>query len=65
MWLDNTKGGEFDLPIGALVKLADSGQIQVVDDEGQVSKCSVQKMNSEEAAQYATSNLFNQCKTWQ
>lgn len=65
MWLDNTKGGEFDLPIGALVKLADSGQIQVVDDEGQVSKCSVQEMNSEEAAQYATSNLFNQCKTWQ
>lgn len=38
MWLDNTKGGEFDVPIGALVKLADSGQIQVVDDEGQVSK---------------------------
>ncbi|XP_029197955.2 unconventional myosin-VIIa-like [Acropora muricata] len=35
VWLDNTKGGEFDLPIGALVKLADSGQIQVVDDEGQ------------------------------
>ena len=36
MWLDNTSGGEFDLPIGALVKLADSGQIQVIDDEGKV-----------------------------
>ena len=36
MWLDNTNGGEFDLPIGALVKLADSGQIQVIDDEGKV-----------------------------
>ena len=24
------------MPIGALVKLADSGQIQVVDDEGKV-----------------------------
>ncbi|XP_068687074.1 unconventional myosin-VIIa-like [Montipora foliosa] len=34
VWLDNTNGGEFDVPIGALVKLADSGQIQVVDDEG-------------------------------
>lgn len=34
VWLDNTGGGEFDVPIGALVKLADSGQIQVVDDEG-------------------------------
>ena len=36
MWLDNTNGGEFDVPIGALVKMADSGQIQVVDDEGKV-----------------------------
>ena len=36
MWLDNTNGGEFDLAIGALVKLADSGQIQVIDDEGKV-----------------------------
>ncbi|XP_027058870.1 unconventional myosin-VIIa-like [Pocillopora damicornis] len=34
VWLDNAGGGEFDVPIGALVKLADSGQIQVVDDEG-------------------------------
>ncbi|PFX22115.1 unconventional myosin-VIIa-like isoform X2 [Stylophora pistillata] len=34
VWLDNVNGGEFDVPIGALVKLADSGQIQVVDDEG-------------------------------
>lgn len=36
MWLDNTNGGEFDVPIGAFVKLADSGQIQIVDDEGKV-----------------------------
>ncbi|KAL9964836.1 hypothetical protein ACROYT_G028531 [Oculina patagonica] len=34
VWLDNTNGGEFDVPIGALVKMADSGQIQIVDDEG-------------------------------
>ncbi|KAL2311192.1 hypothetical protein Nmel_002884 [Mimus melanotis] len=27
-------GREFDVPIGAVVKLCDSGQIQVVDDEG-------------------------------
>ena len=38
MWLDNTNGGEFDVPIGAQVKLADSGQIQVIDDEGKVQK---------------------------
>lgn len=36
MWLDNTNGGEFDVPIGALVKMADSGQIQIIDDEGKV-----------------------------
>ena len=36
VWLDNTTGGEFDVPIGAFVKLADSGQIQIVDDEGKV-----------------------------
>lgn len=36
MWLDNTNGGEFDVPIGALVKMADSGQILIVDDEGKV-----------------------------
>ena len=60
MWLDNTKEGEFDVPIGALVKLADSGQIQVVDDEGQVSNCPVQAMNTWNAL--ATLNLFSQYK---
>jgi myosin-7 len=37
VWLDLTSGGEFDLPIGGTVKMADTGQIQVVDDEGRVS----------------------------
>ncbi|XP_069891050.1 unconventional myosin-VIIa [Dipodomys merriami] len=33
IWLDLKSGQEFDVPIGAMVKLCDSGQIQVVDDE--------------------------------
>lgn len=37
VWLDLRSGQEFDVPIGAVVKLCDSGQIQVVDDEGNVS----------------------------
>uniref|UniRef100_A0A6I8PI47 Myosin VIIA n=1 Tax=Ornithorhynchus anatinus TaxID=9258 RepID=A0A6I8PI47_ORNAN len=32
--MDLKTGLEFDVPIGAVVKLCDSGQIQVVDDEG-------------------------------
>lgn len=35
--MDLRSGQEFDVPIGAVVKLCDSGQIQVVDDEGNVS----------------------------
>lgn len=35
--MDLKSGQEFDVPIGAVVKLCDSGQIQVVDDEGNVS----------------------------
>lgn len=35
--MDLKSGREFDVPIGAVVKLCDSGQIQVVDDEGNVS----------------------------
>lgn len=35
VWLDNTKGGEFEVPIGATVKFSDTGQIQLVDDEGE------------------------------
>ncbi|XP_035578871.1 unconventional myosin-VIIa [Zalophus californianus] len=34
VWMDLRSGQEFDVPIGAVVKLCDSGQIQVVDDEG-------------------------------
>ncbi|XP_028904221.1 unconventional myosin-VIIa [Ornithorhynchus anatinus] len=34
VWMDLKTGLEFDVPIGAVVKLCDSGQIQVVDDEG-------------------------------
>lgn len=37
VWLDLKTGREFVVPIGAVVKLCDSGQIQVVDDEGNVS----------------------------
>lgn len=37
VWLDLKTGREFDVPVGAVVKLCDSGQIQVVDDEGRVS----------------------------
>ena len=36
VWMDLRSGQEFDVPIGAVVKLCDSGQIQVVDDEGNV-----------------------------
>uniref|UniRef100_A0AAR2KDI6 Myosin VIIAb n=1 Tax=Pygocentrus nattereri TaxID=42514 RepID=A0AAR2KDI6_PYGNA len=34
VWLDPKRGHEFDVPLGAVVKLCDSGQILVVDDEG-------------------------------
>ncbi|XP_034384721.1 myosin VIIAa [Cyclopterus lumpus] len=34
VWLDLKTGQEFEVPIGAVVKLCDSGQIQVLDDEG-------------------------------
>ncbi|KAM6945963.1 myosin VIIAa [Aplochiton taeniatus] len=34
VWLDLKTGREFVVPIGAVVKLCDSGQIQVLDDEG-------------------------------
>lgn len=37
VWLDLKTGREFEVPIGAVVKLCDSGQIQVTDDEGNVS----------------------------
>lgn len=38
MWLDLKTGREFDVPVGAVVKLCDSGPIQVLDDEGRVSR---------------------------
>lgn len=34
VWLDNTEGGEFEMPIGATVKFSDTGQIQLEDTEG-------------------------------
>ncbi|KAM8835793.1 unconventional myosin-VIIa isoform 1-T1 [Synchiropus picturatus] len=34
VWLDLKTGREFDVPVGAVVKLCESGQIQVLDDEG-------------------------------
>ncbi|XP_054432134.1 unconventional myosin-VIIa isoform X2 [Pteronotus mesoamericanus] len=41
--MDLRSGQEFDVPIGAVVKLCDSGQIQVVDDEGNEHWISPQK----------------------
>lgn len=35
VWLDNTKGGEFEVPVGAIVKFSDAGEMQLVDDEGE------------------------------
>ncbi|XP_072303122.1 unconventional myosin-VIIa-like [Eucyclogobius newberryi] len=35
VWLDLQTGREFDVPVGAVVKVCDSRQIQVLDDEGQ------------------------------
>ncbi|KAM5316301.1 unconventional myosin-VIIa isoform 3-T4 [Glossophaga mutica] len=43
VWMDLRSGQEFDVPIGAVVKLCDSGQIQVVDDEGNEHWISPQK----------------------
>ncbi|XP_074497155.1 myosin VIIAa [Sebastes fasciatus] len=34
VWLDLKTGREFEVSVGAVVKLCDSGQIQVLDDEG-------------------------------
>lgn len=36
VWLDTTSNSEFNVPIGAVVKVSDSGQILVEDDEGKV-----------------------------
>uniref|UniRef100_A0A673N1S9 Unconventional myosin-VIIa-like n=1 Tax=Sinocyclocheilus rhinocerous TaxID=307959 RepID=A0A673N1S9_9TELE len=33
VWLDLRTGREFDVPVGAVVKLCDSGHIQILDDE--------------------------------
>lgn len=41
MWLAPETKGEFDVAIGGVVKLSDSGQIAIVDDEGNVSMVSV------------------------
>ncbi|XP_046852385.1 myosin-VIIa-like [Xenia sp. Carnegie-2017] len=35
VWIAPEKNGEFDVAIGGIVKLSDSGQIIIVDDEGQ------------------------------
>ncbi|XP_030294075.1 unconventional myosin-VIIa isoform X3 [Sparus aurata] len=42
VWLDLKTGREFDVPVGAVVKLCDSGQIQVLDDEGREHSISPQ-----------------------
>ncbi|XP_065142943.1 unconventional myosin-VIIa [Paramisgurnus dabryanus] len=42
VWLDLRTGQEFDVPVGAVVKLCDSGHIQVLDDEGKEHRISLQ-----------------------
>ncbi|XP_048023383.1 unconventional myosin-VIIa [Megalobrama amblycephala] len=42
VWLDLRTGREFDVPVGAVVKVCDSGQIQVLDDEGKEHRISLQ-----------------------
>lgn len=37
MWLPSKIKGEYAVDIGAKVKFSESGQIQVVDDDGNVS----------------------------
>ena len=37
VWLAPETKSEFDVAIGGVVKLSDSGQIAIVDDEGNVS----------------------------
>ena len=37
VWLDDTSGGEFEVPIGAVVEFSDSGQLRLIDDNGEVS----------------------------
>jgi L-lactate utilization protein LutB len=39
VWYDCGATGEFDLPIGAVVKSADTGQIVIVTDDGEVRVC--------------------------
>ena len=34
--MDIGTGGEFDVPIGAVVEFSDQGQIKLIDDEGEV-----------------------------
>ncbi|XP_026090727.1 unconventional myosin-VIIa [Carassius auratus] len=41
VWLDLSTGREFDVPFGAVVKLCDSGHIQVLDDEGKEHRISL------------------------
>lgn len=54
VWLDLKTGREFDVPVGAVVKLCDSGQIQVLDDEGTVSP----QQNNQETCVYMLSCAY-------
>ncbi|XP_016332831.1 unconventional myosin-VIIa isoform X2 [Sinocyclocheilus anshuiensis] len=42
VWLDLRTGREFDVPVGAVVKLCDSGHIQILDDEEKEHRISLQ-----------------------
>lgn len=59
MWLDLKTGREFGVPVGAVVKLCDSGQIQVVDDEGNVSYPSRSRLTYEANRITKTGNAWS------
>lgn len=64
--MDLRTGREFDVPVGAVVKLCDSGQIQVLDDEGKVglSVCTIhnytQRATEEQFVNYESTFSTNQ-----
>ncbi|CAL9685164.1 unnamed protein product [Knipowitschia caucasica] len=55
VWLDLQTGRQFDVPVGAVVKLCDSRQIQVLDDEGQEHWVSPQNASSNLKPMHPTS----------
>ncbi|XP_067897907.1 unconventional myosin-VIIa-like isoform X2 [Heterodontus francisci] len=46
VWLETNTGGEFSVPIGAVVKLSDSGKVLLLDDEGKEQWISASNINT-------------------